>query len=121
MKVLSIQQPWAWLIVSGYKDIENRKWITNYRGDFLIHTGKKFDQSGYQWVQSKINVQLPPQKDFALGGLIGMAELVDCVTQSDSPWFFGPYGFVITNPRAIEFVPMAGKLGFFEIDAILEE
>lgn len=24
MKCLSIQQPWAWLIVNGFKDIENR-------------------------------------------------------------------------------------------------
>ena len=26
MKVLSIQQPWASLIVAGIKDIENRTW-----------------------------------------------------------------------------------------------
>ena len=26
MKALSIRQPWAWLIVNGYKDVENRTW-----------------------------------------------------------------------------------------------
>jgi len=35
-KVLVIRQPWAWLIVHGYKDIENRTWKTRYRGALLI-------------------------------------------------------------------------------------
>ena len=29
---LSIQQPWAWFIVNGYKDVENRTWSTKFRG-----------------------------------------------------------------------------------------
>ena len=36
-KALSIQQPWAWLIVNDHKDIENRDWRTHYRGPVLIH------------------------------------------------------------------------------------
>jgi ASCH domain len=32
---LSVRQPWAWAIVSGYKDVENRSWPTNYRGTYL--------------------------------------------------------------------------------------
>lgn len=30
MAALSIRQPWAWLVVQGYKDIENRDWPTNF-------------------------------------------------------------------------------------------
>lgn len=37
MKALSILQPWAWLIVNGNKDIENRNWHTRFRGRFLVH------------------------------------------------------------------------------------
>lgn len=37
MKAISIRQPWAWLIVNGFKDIENRSWRTKYRGPVLIH------------------------------------------------------------------------------------
>ncbi|WP_229215634.1 ASCH domain-containing protein [Duganella sp. CY15W] len=40
MKALSIRQPWAWLIVNGYKDIENRSWSTNVRGKVLVHASK---------------------------------------------------------------------------------
>jgi len=32
MKALSILQPWAWLVVNGHKDIENRTWGTGFRG-----------------------------------------------------------------------------------------
>ena len=37
MKVLSIRQPWASLIVEGYKKYEFRSWKTKYRGKILIH------------------------------------------------------------------------------------
>jgi hypothetical protein len=37
MKALSIQQPWAWAIIAGHKDVENRSWYTHHRGSLLIH------------------------------------------------------------------------------------
>lgn len=39
MKVLSLLQPWASLVVMGVKTIETRSWTTNYRGPLLIHAG----------------------------------------------------------------------------------
>lgn len=39
LKAISIRQPWAWLIVNGYKDVENRIWFANLRGRVLIHAG----------------------------------------------------------------------------------
>jgi hypothetical protein len=36
MKALSVQQPWANMIVSGVKTIETRVWKTKYRGNILI-------------------------------------------------------------------------------------
>lgn len=41
MKALSIKQPWAHLIVSGVKDVENRSWKTNYRGRIFVHASKQ--------------------------------------------------------------------------------
>ncbi len=40
LKAISIRQPWAWLIVNGYKDVENRIWVANLRGPVLIHAGQ---------------------------------------------------------------------------------
>jgi ASCH domain len=44
MKALSVRQPWAWLIVQGFKGIENRTWQTSFRGTVLIHAGMRIDQ-----------------------------------------------------------------------------
>ena len=41
MKALSIRQPWAWLIVNGYKDIENRTWSTDFSGRAYVNAGKR--------------------------------------------------------------------------------
>jgi hypothetical protein len=40
MKALTISQPFASLIASGEKWIENRTWCTSYRGPIAIHAGK---------------------------------------------------------------------------------
>lgn len=46
MKCLSIKQPYADLIPSGKKTIENRRWATRYRGEFLIHASSHVDKRG---------------------------------------------------------------------------
>lgn len=48
MKVISILQPWATLIVIGAKRIETRSWNTKHRGDLLIHASKRWDNKLYQ-------------------------------------------------------------------------
>src|SRR5688572_22804092 len=85
MKALTVRQPWAWAIVMGYKDVENRSRQTNHRGQVLIHAAKRMDPDGFQllWelgVYRKLPDELP------LGGLVGVVEIEDCVTNSSSPW-----------------------------------
>jgi len=46
MLAISIRQPWAWLIVHGYKSIENRSWQSQPRGRIWIHTGLRLDRGG---------------------------------------------------------------------------
>ena len=45
MKVLTIREPWASLIVNGYKKYEFRSWKTNYRGKLLIHAGINIEKN----------------------------------------------------------------------------
>ena len=115
MKAISINQPWAWAILHAGKDIENRDWPTKYRGDVLIHAGLKFDASGLRFVEDQIGRKVAPEER-PRGGVFGIVEIVDCVTESQSPWFFGKYGFVLRNPRLIEPRRCKGALGFFEPD-----
>ncbi len=61
---LSIRQPWAWLIINGYKDIENRSWPTNYRGTFFIHASKTFDNTGYKIVKERYKNNNPRAERF---------------------------------------------------------
>jgi hypothetical protein len=116
MKTLSIRQPWAWLIVNGHEDIENREWRypPKFRDRFLIHAGKKFDceDDANEW--SWRHIERP--EDFDMGGIVGEAELVEVVRKSKSPWFYGPLGFVLRNARPLPFMPCRGQLGFFEVD-----
>jgi hypothetical protein len=37
MPYISVRQPWAWLIMEGHKDIENRNAVSHHRGELLIH------------------------------------------------------------------------------------
>jgi hypothetical protein len=116
MKAISIRQPWASLIVAGIKDIENRSWITHYRGKVLVHAAQKFDKKGYDQLK-KMGVPetiIKAMGEYA-GGIIGEVEIVDCVKKSDSPWFEGPFGFVLTNAKVLKFKPCKGKLGIFDI------
>lgn len=117
MKVLSVKQPWAYLIVNGFKDIENRKWKTNFRGRCLIHAGKQFDKDGFEFIQKNFpQIKIPNKDQLEFGGIIGEIEIIDCVEKSNSPWFFGPFGFVLTNPRKMNFIPLKGQLGFFKYE-----
>ena len=109
MKCISIKQPWAWLIVSGYKDIENRSWPTRFRGLVLIHAGNKHDGSPNEWDWP--DIQRPDHLDY--GGIVGEAKIVDCVRSHPSQWFDGEYGFVIRNARPLPFRACRGQLGFF--------
>lgn len=48
------------------------------------------------------------------GGIIGVADVVDCVEICESDWFVGKYGFILANQRPVPFIPVKGALGFFD-------
>ncbi len=118
MKAISVRQPWAWLIIHAGKDIENRSWRSHHRGRTLIHASRSLSLGGYYDCQKDVEplgIQLPPRSELLLGGIIGAVDIVDCVTDSDSPWFSGPYGFLLRNPTPLPFREVIGQLGFFEV------
>jgi hypothetical protein len=117
---LSIRQPWAWLILYAGKDIENRDWRTAQRGPFLIHASKGMTRDEYRngvdtLAEIRPDLQLPPFEDLPRGGIVGSAVLADCVSESDSPWFFGFYGYVLRDATPLPFRPYKGALGFFPV------
>ena len=43
--------------------------------------------------------------------------ITDCVDSSSTPWFCGPYGFLLSSPVAYKDpTPYRGQLGFFQVE-----
>jgi len=120
---LSVQQPWAWAIIHAGKDVENRNWRypPRYRGPLLIHAGKRWydggfdatDRNLFQETVRRAGSTAHVPADMPRGGIVGIVDLVDVVQASVSPWFEGPMGLVLRNPRPLPFIPCRGSLGFF--------
>jgi len=144
MKVLSIRQPWAWLIMTGLKDVENRTWNTDFRGKFSIHASKKFDWDALivlpekripAWItQSMIahfglELAETPEKSKVttsldeFGAILGEITLTDCTKKITSVWCDdGMYHFQLKNPIPFqEKIAAAGKLGFWDFPETSEE
>lgn len=124
MKALSIRQPWAWAIIHAGKDVENRDWPTSYRGPILIHAAKAMPKS--EFLSASAFIRKITSEPFGMGqadnrgGVVGIAEIVDCVRESSSPWFMGKYGFVLRDVRRVPFLPCPGRLGLFDIPYLPE-
>jgi hypothetical protein len=123
MKAISIRAPFWWFILHGGKDIENRDWSTRYRGPLLIHASKWWDAVDGRADLDFCRDLAPDAKPVLVamlrlrgGHIVGKVDLVDCVDRSDSPWFFGRYGFVLANPVAFETpISFKGALGLFNV------
>ncbi len=129
MKALSCRQPWAWLIVMGWKPLENRGVRTNYRGEVLIHAGLQFDHDGYEWVRDMFPlIPLPEPDQFPLGGIVGAVEIIGCLegtgalTPRYANWFMPPaegkrgFSWILATPRTLPFRPLKGMLGLFNVE-----
>lgn len=118
MLALSVRQPWAWLIVQGFKDIENRPWpawqsVLGQR--VYIHASKRFDRNGYRVIRQRFpDVCLPCPETFDRGGIVGSVIVTGCVTDSPSRWFTGPYGFTLAEAMPCTYRRCTGTLGFFK-------
>ena len=122
MKALTIKQPWASLIIEGYKKYEFRSWKTNYRGKILIHAGLSLEKDMEERF-SEYNLE------YKLGYIIGEADLVDCILVDEelnkklreiNPLVYGrsnhveTYGWKLENIKKYDNpIPRKGKLGLW--------
>lgn len=145
MIALTVLQPWAWAITIG-KPLENRGWpppprIVGQR--IAIHAGKlpgpRKDGkcSGPAWEEVSEALEWMAERGIALpfisprlllaasSAVVATAKIGKPVTESDSPWFVGKYGwpleekFVLPTP-----VLCRGQQGLWtlppEVDAAVE-
>jgi len=124
MKIFSINQPWAWLVISGIKNVENRAWKTSYRGLLHIHASKEWDDffkgkyNGFtldQWNSLDLQVQerltYRSKNDFLTSAIIGEVVLVDCVRWYNSVWAEkNTWNWILSDPVMYE-TPVFGVNG----------
>jgi hypothetical protein len=139
MKVLSLLQPWASLVVLGHKKIETRSWNTKHRGPLLIHASasKKPVYRGItlDFQTQLFGLQIPKYEVLPFGAIIGQVELVGtCGTSSikrmaelemdgvdwETEMPFGDYtdgrfGWLLRDAKEFETpIPAKGSLGLWE-------
>ena len=122
-RAIAIRQPYAWAIIHGGKDVENR----NQRAAFqfkpaigarlLIHASKGMTAAEYAVAvafMAKLGIKPLQREGLQLGGVIGSVFVRDIVSSSDSPWYQkGATALVFADPKPEPFMPMHGQAGLF--------
>lgn len=131
MHAITVRQPWAWAIINGGKDVENRtrNIVGAYRGLVAVHAAKDFaENEAAAWAEvcrahreATHGHMLPAFPEAQPGAsvrgrVIGVAEIVDVHTADDdlyaechgqapacdSPWAMaGHTHIVLANPRPL--------------------
>lgn len=132
-RALTLQQPWAWAITHLGKNIENRVWPTDYRGELYIHAGKGWDANGAAWIEQNFGVKVPSQNEMASGELVAKCNLANCqhwtktVEQGGHPgtdyrriwWQSFGYHWFLEDIEVLETpIPLRGKLGIFTFSVV---
>jgi hypothetical protein len=117
---LSVRQPSAWAIIHGGKDVENRS-LGSIRagrmvpGRIAIHAAIGMKQAEYDylvWRWARDGVTVPRPDALPRRAIIGTVEVVEIITESDSPWFGGEAGLLLRDPRPCDPIPARGELGY---------
>lgn len=115
LKALTVCQGWASaMFLPTPKDVENRTWATNYRGDLLIHAGlsKKHLKDCADFCR-RHRLEMP--ESLPLGAIIGVVVLTDCTRRSDSIWAEpDEFNWCLQSPQLFETpVFCRGQLGLW--------
>ncbi len=127
MKVLSIKEPYASLILNGYKHIETRSYKTNYRGEIFIHASKKSINSN---LLNPYVIEISKNINMNNGHIILKANLIDCIYMDDKfidniknsneyklgMYEIGRYAWILDNIEAIYPIKANGKLNIWNFD-----
>ena len=132
MKALSVRQPWAWLIVNGYKTVENRSQnIGRVCGRIYIHASQTLTVADYNACvtfllghpdMAAAARALPARQDLDCGGLVGSVNVWAIVKNLEglkNPWYTGGVGYMLNDAVPLDiFAPCPGRLGFFEVEVV---
>lgn len=82
-RALSLKQPWAWAVVHGPKDVENRSWWSSIRGPIWIAASAQVTTPYYldacERIKKISGIDCPSIDDVPYGAIVGRATIVDCI------------------------------------------
>jgi hypothetical protein len=114
-RALSVRNPWAALIISGNKLVENRVWDTRWRGTLAVQAGQKTDINGLV-AASDLGISFDSPM---ATGYLGVVDLVGTHWSEDGeccgPWAeAATYHWCLENPRPLPApIPGRGWLGLY--------
>lgn len=131
---LSVQQPYAGLLVAGIKKHEGRAWFTTYRGRLWIHSASK--QPTHEDISEVVDIYrkiveetgeiVSFPDEYPTSCLLGCVNLVDCLPQDiyreQYPFgeCFSPFVFICEEPQELKTkFPMKGQHKIFKMDSRL--
>jgi hypothetical protein len=134
VKALTVRQPWAWAIIHGGKDVENRSrnLAGSYRGPVAIHAGKHrpagwTDIGFMRALRAVFHIDAPETTPLHRGAIIGVVDLVGVHHAGTgltcdpwnlcSPWAqAGHRHLVLANPRPLATpIPCTGRRGLWNL------
>lgn len=125
VKALSCYQPYAWMIVNGYIDIDDRSKPFSHRGILAIHASRRLHTPYYLFVKHVLKVPIPDADKLDYGAIVGTVELIDCIPPG-APTAVPPqrrahggadcYGLVFQNAKRVSPIATRGMPGLFDVD-----
>ena len=120
-----METTWLRAIFYGGKNIENRPWKPwkSVVGHYIaLHAGMTYDHDGALWMREE-GLYEPPEDDWCPKGcIVGVARVIGCVEENDSPWFFGPFGWVLSEiVPFLSPVKAKGKQGLWPVSEDLKQ
>lgn len=88
MKALTIRQPWAWVVASGLKPVENRTWPPpRSLARFAVHAASTPDSAAWQWPAMRASRGLwrPDMPAAATAAVVAVATLHSAHEAHDCP------------------------------------
>lgn len=137
VKVLSIKEPHASLLLTPYKTIETRSWATSYRGEIFLHasaSAPSYRKEKAMWdrvlnLYDKEENRTGKRPAFHKGFIYAKATLVDCIEMTpeniaalpqeeiDAGYYSpGRYMWVLKNVTPIDPIPAKGHLGIWNYE-----
>lgn len=142
MYALTLWRPWARIVCTGEKRIENRPWAPPLKmlgKTIAIHAGVRMDLDSEPWISSTLGYDVLKMEHAQ--GIVGHATLVGwCdakgnvlqeisgayirrdLTARDREWLVGPFGWMFRDAHLIQKpIPIRGFQKLWRLDSATEE